>query len=89
MMSALMSITIPIFVHTPETSAAHEQGLDFDLEDCRVQDVTFYALNYVKGYRSNGKEQVYSQIGCNGEIFVSPIPIQELNNIIKRAWTLQ
>lgn len=66
-----MNITLDIFFHTEETSNMEDAGLDYDIEDCEIRQITFYQISHIKP-RKEGKKW-FTAICANATEYVSPI----------------
>jgi hypothetical protein len=75
-----MKINLPIFFHTDNTSDLLNLSIDYKLSDCEIRQVTFYVINAIAPYIEDGK--VYTTIHSNGDNFVCPLNIKEVEKII-------
>lgn len=81
----MKSVEIPIFKHTDGTVSLYELGLEdsVSLEDCDVENMTFYTVDCVGSHIDNGNE--YSIIFSSGEDFSSPLTKKAVNELIQKS----
>ncbi len=75
-----MKVQLPIFFHTDNTSDLFNLDVEFKVKDCSIRQVTFYIINAIAPYFEDGK--VYTTIHSNGDNFLCPLSIQEVEKII-------
>jgi len=75
-----MNIKLPILFLTDDTCHLESLGLDFNLSDCDVRETTFYKINAISPYFEDGVN--YTTIHSNGDGFICPLDIQEVERII-------
>lgn len=75
-----MNIKLPILFLTDDICHLESLGIDFNLSDCDVRETTFYNINAISPYYEAGVN--YTTIHSNGDGFICPLDIQELEGII-------
>lgn len=78
-----MKVKIPVFFNTDETLQLEDLGIESNLADCELRDVTFYNINYISPYLD--KDNTYTTIASNGTSFISPLSTDEVENLIEEA----
>jgi len=75
-----MNIKLPILFMPESISHLESLGLDFNLSDCDLRETTFYRINAISPYYEDGVN--YTTIHSNGDGFICPLTIQEVERII-------
>ena len=80
-----LPVVIPCFFHTVETSERLETSekldIDFRIEDEEYDVKPVYFLNI--SFILKHPELDQTMIGCNGDEFRSPLPVNEVLNLIQ------
>jgi hypothetical protein len=77
----MKKIVIPIYYHNDETLKSEACGMDYNIEKCNIKNMIIYKLNGMSEYTENNKI-VGTNIYFNGDKFVSPLKINEIEELI-------
>ena len=77
-----MPIDIEVFKHTHDSANLENAGVDVDYDDCDIDTITFYNIDYVGQW--SPKDKPYGIIGSGGREFISPYLQDQINEIIKQ-----
>lgn len=78
-----MILKLPIFVVNSNVQAKIDNELEYKMEECDINIMTFYEINAHIGYTEDGKH--YTDIYSNGMRFTSPLPEYDVEKRIKQA----
>jgi uncharacterized membrane protein len=71
-------LVLPIIWHNDDTRTKKDLGIDFKLEDCDTKEIIFYHINAILPSNDDNDEYNYTDIHSNGEYYVCPLPIKEV-----------
>jgi len=82
----MVSIKLPIFFKTDESHAAEISGKSYSLEThCAKRKIIFYNINAIATYTEEGSDKRYTSVFSNGDEFICPLPMKEVELIIFEA----
>lgn len=84
----MKSIKLPILFNNETTSALSRAGVDYDLSDCDEKEMVFYSINALSPNPvdvGNYHMAEYTDIHCNGDVFLCPLTVQQVSEIIKEG----
>ena len=73
-------VTLPIFIHTPETASINKCGIDIDMADCEVRDLVFFNINAICSYTDDNYSlpSPFSEVHANGSEYICAMSIDKL-----------
>ena len=78
-------ITLPIYFNTDETTSLSDLDIDYPLSDCEIRDVKFYNIAVLLPmFDDLDDNKPYTTIISNGEKFICPLTIKEVEAQIKK-----
>lgn len=82
----MVKVTLPIFFKTEESKRQELiKGDDYSLEDyCKKRKMIFYNISCIGPFEEDGKVK-HTSVFSNGEEFICPLPIKEVEKIIDDA----
>lgn len=78
-----MKIKLPIFYHTDETTSLKSVGVDYQLEDCEIKEITFYNIDAISPNIEEDKE--YCTIFSSGDEFTCSLSYKEVEYLIDKS----
>ena len=82
----MVSIKLPIFFKTDESHAAEISGKSYSLEThCAKRKIIFYNINAIGPYVEEGTDKRYTSVFSNGDEFICPLSVKEVELIIYEA----
>lgn len=76
-----MKLVLPIFFYTDAIQKLKDAGMDYEITDCLVSNVTFYNISAIAPYIEHDKKTGYSiiYIGCDSFICkLHPVKLEQL-----------
>jgi hypothetical protein len=77
----MKGIRIPIFKHNDDTRRSKDLGIDYSYDECEEEEIIFYRIEAISEEVEGDKS--YTEIHCNGTCFVSPLQINEVEELLK------
>lgn len=79
----MVSIKLPIFFKTDESHTAEISGKNYTLEPhCAKRKIIFYNINAIGPYIEEGTDKRYTSVFSNGDEFICPLSVKEVELII-------
>jgi hypothetical protein len=77
----MKGIKIPIFKHNDDTRTVMDLGMDYDYEDCDVEEITFYSIVAISE-EIDGDNKLTRIHATSGD-YISPLKVDVVEEMIK------
>lgn len=75
-------LELPIFFMNERISSLENAGIDYNVRESDIREVTFYSINAVSQYIENFEPSEFTNIYVDGDLFVCAWPVEDVKRKI-------